>query len=290
MGKLVVFLSILFFSGSSDSGVVKKKAVVKQSGSGYGFTEGSAVAPDGRVFFTDQPNDRIYIWDEKKGISLFLENTNRSNGQYFDANGRLYACADLYNRIVAYDDDKIEVIFENYDGKHLNGPNDLWIAPDGSIYFTDPYYHRKYWKEGHKEVQEVRGVYFLSPEREVKRVIEDFVQPNGIVGSSDGKILYVSDISDRKTWKYDILPDGSLTNKTLFAPNGSDGMTIDSRGNVYLTYKKVWVYSPEGELTEEIEIPESPSNICFGGKRRNILFVTARTSVYTLKMKARGVQ
>ena len=124
----------------------------------------------------------------------------------------------------------------------------------------------------------------------VTRVINDYKQPNGIIGTPDGKTLYVADIEDRKIWRYDILPDGSLENKTYFAPHGSDGMTIDNRGNIYLTMGKVWVYSPEGELISEIEVPESPSNLCFGGEERNILFITARTSVYTLKMNVKGVQ
>jgi gluconolactonase len=291
MNKLIVIFALIsFFSKADKSQIIASKASVKQAGTGFLFTEGPAVDTDGRVFFTDQPNDKIFIWDEKKGISLFLENTGRANGLYFDQNGRLIACADLKNQLVAYADGEIEVVFENYKNKHLNGPNDLWIAPGGGIYFTDPYYHRKYWDEGHSEVQDARGVYYLSPDREIKRVIDDFVQPNGIIGTPDGKILYIADINDRKTWRYDILPDGSLANKTFFAAEGSDGMTIDNKGNVYLTYRKIRVYSPDGDLIEEIEIPESPSNVCFGGKKRNILFITARTSVYTLKMKVRGVQ
>ncbi len=170
----------------------------------------------------------------------------------------------------------------------MNGPNDLWITPQGGIYFTDPYYHRNYWEEGHAEEQDVRGVYYLSPEGRLIRVIDDYKQPNGIVGTPDGKTLYVADINDRKIWRYDIQPDGTLANKHLFAPNGSDGMTIDNQGNVYLTMGKIWVYSPQGELIEEIEVPENPSNVCFGGKRRDVLFITARTSVYSLKMRVRG--
>ena len=174
--------------------------------------------------------------------------------------------------------------------KHLSGPNDLWIAPNGDIYFTDAYYHRNYWPEGHTEVLEVRGVYHLTPNGAISRVISDYKQPNGIIGTPDGKTLYVADIEDEKIWKYSIANDGSLTDKTYFAPHGSDGMTIDHRGNIYLTMGKVWVYSPEGVLIEEIEIPESPSNICFGGEDRRTLFITARTSVYTLRMNVTGAQ
>lgn len=288
---IILISGISFNSHCQKSGIFSAGQKVLKAGSGYSFTEGPALAADGRVFFTDQPNDKIFIWDEKKGITLFLDNTGRANGLYFDPEGNLIACADLKNQLVTYGNNgEIELIYEDYGGKHLNGPNDLWITPSGGIYFTDPYYHRNYWNDGHKEEQDARGVYFLNSGGEIKRVIDDFVQPNGIIGTPDGKTLYVADINDRKIWRYDILPDGSLAGKTFFAPHGSDGMTIDNRGNIYLTYKKVWVYSPGGDLIEEIELPESPSNVCFGGKKRNILFITARTSVYTLKMRVRGVK
>jgi gluconolactonase len=269
--------------------LIAKNATIEQAGSGYAFTEGPAVAPDGKVYFTDQPNDRIHVWDEKNGISLWLEGTGRSNGMYFNQQGQLVTCADEKNQLAYFDENKkLQLIHEGFNNKHLNGPNDLWIAPNGGIYFTDPYYHRQWWPDGHKEIQDVRGVYYLSADGELTRVIDDFKTPNGLIGTPDGKILYVADIQDKKIWKYDILPNGSLANKTFFAPHGSDGMTIDNRGNVYLTMGKVWVYNPKGELIEEIEFPESPANICFGGKKRDILFVTARKGVYTLKMNVKG--
>ena len=270
--------------------LLDKNAQIEKVGSDFVFTEGPAVAPDGRVFFTDQPNDKIHIWDEKKGISLYLEGTGRSNGMYFNAEGQLLACADEKNQLVYFDEDKkLQVIHEGFEEKHLNAPNDLWIDPKGGIYFTDPYYHRKWWVEGHKEIQETRGVYYLSPNGKITRVIDDFETPNGLIGTPDGKTLYVADIQAKKIWKYTILSNGSLTNKTFFAPHGSDGMTIDNKGNVYLTSRKIWIYNPQGELIKELAPPESPSNVCFGGRKRNILFITARTSVYTLQMKVKGV-
>jgi gluconolactonase len=288
--NIIILLLIPLFAFAQKGNLIFQNAEIERQGTGFSFTEGATTAPDGQVFFTDQPNDRIYIWCENEGISLWLEETERANGMYF-ANGQLFACADEHNRIVVFDENKnMTILHEEYDGIHLNGPNDLWVAPNGNIYFTDPYYHRNYWAEGHRETQPYRGVYFLCTCGEVRRVINDFEMPNGIVGTPDGKTLYVADINAGKTWKYDILPNGNLANKTFFAPHGSDGMTIDEHGNVYLTImRKVWIYSPEGILLEEIEFPEAPSNIAFGGKERNILFVTARTSVYTLKMNVKGV-
>ena len=291
---LILILLTSFLAASAGNPKEKpllmaKGAQVTKAGGGFAFTEGPAVAPDGRVYFTDQPNDKIWIWSEKGTINTFTQISERSNGTYFNAKGELVTCADLHNRLVAFSKDgQRRILAEGFDGKHLNGPNDLWIAPNGGIYFSDPYYFRDYWEEGHQEVQPTRGVYYLSPDGKVTRVINDYKQPNGLIGTPDGKILYVSDIQDHKIWKYEIATDGSLRNKTFFAPEGSDGMTIDRAGNVYLTNQCVSVFNSKGENIAKIAIPEQPSNLCFGGKKRNILFITARTSVYILKMAIKG--
>ena len=283
-------ISVMCAQNNNNKDLIAKDAEIEKVETGYSFTEGSTANSDGIVYFTDQPNDKIYVWEEGKGVSLWLEGTERSNGMYFNAKDELLSCADEFNRIIAFNDNKeYRVIYENFDGKHLNGPNDLWELPNGGIYFTDPYYHRHYWKEGHTEVQDTRGVYYVSPEGEATLVSDKYIQPNGLVGTPDGKLLYVADINDRKIWKYDIMEDGSLSNRTLFANEGSDGMAIDNQGNIYLTMGKVWVFSPEGELIKEISVPESPSNLCFGGKNKDVLFITARTSVYTLKMNVKGI-
>lgn len=295
MKKIVLILFIcaasltLFAQEGQTPKLIAKGEIVTKAGGGYTFTEGPSVAPDGRVFFTDQPNNKIEIWNESGAITSFTGSGERANGTYFNRKGELVTCADLHNRLVAFSTEgQPRTLAENFEGIHLNGPNDLWIAPNGGIYFSDPYYHRNYWEVGHKELQPVRGVYYLNPDGKVIRVIEDYKQPNGLIGTPDGKTLYVSDINDRKIWKYAINPDGSLSNKTLFAPEGSDGMTIDKKGNVYLTNKTVSIYNAKGKHLTRIEVPEQPSNLCFGGKKRNILFITARTSVYTLKMSVKG--
>ena len=293
MTKIYLFacLLLLVFTGhTQNNDLIAKDAKVTKAGGGYSFTEGPSVSPDGRVFFTDQPNDKIDVWNENGSIATFMQPCDRSNGTYFNQKGELVACADLHNRLVAITMDKqMRTLAENYNGQPLNAPNDLWIAPNGGIYMSDPYYHRDYWEPGRKEVQDQRGVYYLNPEGKVIRVIDDYKQPNGLIGTPDGKTLYVSDINDGKIWKYSINADGTLSNKTFFAPEGSDGMTIDHRGNVYLTNKTVSVFDPSGKKIAAIEVPKMPSNVCFGGKKRNILFITARTSVYTLKMKVKGV-
>jgi len=293
MKKLNVTIIMVFFCFAvlaQTNQIIAPGAQVEKVKGDFAFTEGPAVAKDGKVFFTDQPNDRIYVWDENQGISLWLEGTNRSNGLYFNKKSQLVACADLNNELVYFDrDKKMHVIHAGFNGKLLNAPNDVWITPKGEFYFSDPYYHRDWWAKDRGEEQEVRGVYFVNKNGEIKRVIADYKQPNGLIGTPDGEILYVSDINDGKIWKYSIQKDGGLSDKTFFAPKGSDGMTIDNRGNVYITSGKVWIYSPAGELIQEIEVPENPANVCFGGKNRDVLFITARTSVYTLKMNVKGV-
>lgn len=272
--------------------IIADGAVMQKAGSNFGFTEGASVAKDGSVYFTDQPNDKIYRWNEKTGITVFLEKSERSNGTYFDKKGNLIACADLNNRLVKFTPDgkTIDLWSKGWDGKHLNGPNDVWPDNKGGIYFTDPYFFRDYWEAGHTEVQDTRAVYYLNPKGELIRVISDYKQPNGIVGTPDGKLLYATDQGNRTIWRYNIAADGTLTNKTSFAPSGSDGMTIDNQGNIYLSGRSILVFDKNGKKIADIPVPETPANICFGGKDRKTLFITAKTSVYTLRMNVKGVE
>jgi gluconolactonase len=272
--------------------VVAKGAKPVLISSEFQFTEGPTADASGNVYFTDQPNDRIWKWSPREGLSVFMENTGRSNGMYFDKDGNLISCADLNNELWSIAPDKtVTVLVRDYEGKKLNGPNDVWVHPNGGMFITDPFYKRNYWERTEKEIQS-EDVYCLSPDRKTLRVVATgLVQPNGIVGTPDGKTLYVADIGDRKTYVFDISPDGSLLNRRLFVEMGSDGMTIDSKGNIYLTGRGVTVFSPGGEKLGVIPIPEPwTSNVCFGGKDLKTLFVTASKSVYTVKMRVKGVR
>lgn len=273
--------------------IVAKKAELVKISDGYSFTEGPAVHMIGDVYFTDQPNNKIMKWSATRNeVSVFLEDTGRSNGMYFDRNKNLITCADMENQVLSIDEKgNIEVLIENFQGKKLNGPNDLWISPYGGIYITDPFYKRPYWKREAVMQQDGEHLYFLSADRlQFFRVDETLVKPNGVVGTYDGKKLYVADIGANKTYVYNIEEDGYLTNKKLFVEMGSDGMTIDNRGNVYLTGKGVTVFNPKGDQIAHIPIKENwTSNVVFGGGDRKTLFITAMGSVYTLQMKVRGV-
>jgi gluconolactonase len=271
--------------------IIAKGATITKAGEGYSFTEGPAVDPDGNVFFTDQPNDKILKWANDGTISVFMEGAGRSNGLYFDNEGNLLSCADLNNELWLIDKaKKVTVLVKDFEGKKLNGPNDLWVDPKGGIYFTDPFYKREYWSRTEKEIEK-ENVYYLSPDKKLTVAASDFVRPNGIVGSADGKTLYVADINARKTYSFKINDDGTLADRNLFAEMGSDGMTTDNKGNVYLTGKGVTVFDSSGKQIEHINIDEPwTANVCFGGKGQKTLFVTASKSVYTLKMKVKGVR
>ena len=261
--------------------------------SDYEFTEGPAVDKAGNVYFTDQPNNRILKWSCADGsINTYMQPAGRANGLYFDHEGNLLAAADQKFELWRIDPDKnVTVLLDEFDGKKLNGPNDIWVDPGGGIYFTDPYYQRPYWSRTRGE-QKKQQVYYLSPDLgELSVVGDDFVQPNGIIGSPDGKTLYIADIGDKKTYSFDIEADGRLSHKTVFCEMGSDGMTLDSQGNVYLTGDGVTVFNNTGKKIHHVPVPQNwTANVTFGGKDQKTLFITAMNSVYTLEMNVRGVR
>ncbi len=270
--------------------IVQEGAKPEKLSGEFAFSEGPASDAGGNVYFTDQPNDRIMIWSTGDRLSVFLQPSGRSNGMFFDRQGCLWSCADEKNEIWKISTDKkIEIIPLRFNGNSMNGPNDLWIAPDGGIYFTDPFYRRTWWEHSSMP-QEKQCVYYLGPDRQTLiRVADDLGRPNGIAGSPDGKMLYVADIENNLTWSYRIKADGTLSGKKLFCRLGSDGMTTDMKGNIYLTGKGVTVFDRRGKLIGNIEIPEDwTSNVCFGGKDHRSLFITASKSLYRLRTKMKG--
>jgi len=280
-------------ASSGNQGIIAPGAKVKKLADGFKFTEGPAVDADGNIFFTDQPNDRICKWSVDGKLSDFLKPAGRSNGLYFDKRGNLLACADMDNQLWSINPDgKATVLVKDYKGKLLNGPNDLWEDLKGGIYFTDPLYKRNYWTRNPAMQQDGQHVYYLTPgRRKLLRVTDDLVQPNGIIGTPDGRLLYVADIGDRKTYVYNIESNGTLSGKKLFCSMGSDGMTIDNEGNIYLTGRGVTVFNPAGEKIEHIPIDAGwTANVTFGGTDRDMLFITAQTSVYGLQMRVKGVK
>lgn len=256
----------------------------------FKFTEGPVSDKHGNFFFTDIVEGKIWKYSTEGELSLFMDKTGHSDGMYFDKKGNLITAADEKNELWSISQDKkVTVILDNYEGKRFNGPNDLWIDKKGGIYFTDPYYQRPYWDRKKSEL-DGEHVYYL-PKGSKKAIIVDnkLVKPNGIIGSADGKTLFVADIGDKKTYQYTINKNGSLSDRKLFTNMGSDGMTLDNKGNLYLTGNGVTVFNPIGEKIEHISVPGWTANVTFGGKERDILFMTSNKSVYTLKMKVKGI-
>ena len=230
-------------------------------GDQFQFTEGPALDSAGNLFFSDVRAARIYVLRPDGAIELFRENSGGANGLYFDAAGNLIACEGLNRRLTSTSPDgDITIIADSYEGKPLNKPNDLWIDPAGGIYFSDPAYGKT------EKFQDGEHVYYLRPDRsELIRVIDDLTRPNGLIGTPDGKTLYVADPAEEMIWKYAIQSDGSLRDKTRFAEVLCDGMALDELGNLYTTPESVKVYSPQGDLIEIIETPTRPTNVTFGG-------------------------
>jgi len=258
----------------------------------FTFTEGASVDKKGNVFFTDQPNNKIWEYGTDGKLSVFLDSAGRSNGMYFDHKGNLITCADEHDQLWSISPKKkIEVLVTDLNGHLMNGPNDIWVDNKGGIYMTDPYYQRDYWKRTRSDLDGEK-VYYLPKNSHHPVVVDSTVKkPNGIVGTPDGRDLYVADIGANKTYKYTINSNGTLSNRTLVIQQGSDGMTLDAEGNIYLCGNGVTIYSPTGVKIGHIAIHEPwTSNLCFGGKYKDVLFITASTAVYTLKMNVKGIE
>lgn len=267
---------------------VKPQLISKQ----FAFTEGASVDKKGNVFFTDQPNNKIWEYSTDGKLSVFLDNAGRSNGMYFDKKGNLITCADEKTEVWSISPKKeIKVLLKDFQGHLFNGPNDIWIAPNGGMYLSDPYYQRDYWTRKKSDLDGEKVYYVPKNSTTPIIVAADLRRPNGIVGTPDGKYLYVADISANKTYKYTINKDGTLTDKQLFVAQGSDGITLDNRGDLYITGKGVTVYNPQGRKIAHIQIDEPwTANLCFGGKNKDVLFITASKAFYSFQTKVKGVE
>ena len=283
-------LSVCGQSSNSLSGVIAPGAKLEKLSGEFQFAEGATCDAQGNVFFTDQPNNRIMEWSVDGKLTVFLQPAGRANGMYFSHNGQLLACADEKTELWSIAaDGKHTVLAKEFNGKPLNGPNDVWERPDGGLYLTDPFYKRDWWDYSQRP-QDGEHVYFLSADRKTfKRVTTDLVQPNGITGTPDGKTLFVADIRANKTYGYDIQADGSLAGKRLVCEKGSDGMTIDTEGNLYLTGRGVFVFDKKGNQIEHIAVPEPwVGNLCFGGKDKQTLFLAATKGFYSIRLNTKG--
>ena len=263
--------------------------------SGFRFTEGPAANAKGEVHFNDIPNEKLYKIDESGKLTVVRTGTNRANGLFFHGNGNLYACEGGAGAVVAYTSDGgRRVIADKYESKRFNAPNDLVIDKGGGVYFTDPFFGRR----TDKLPQGVYGVYYVNPKGTVTRLLSGLPKPNGILLSPDEKTLYVVCSGQADIMAYRVEKPGAIDKGRRFfslkqpegkTNTGGDGLTVDEKGNLYVTSRLgIQVISSAGKLVRILEFPEKPANCAFGGKDRKTLYVTARTSVYTMRLDARG--
>ncbi len=292
--KIIIFL-LLCFMIKVNAQVIKPGTKLILIDSSFSFTEGASTDKAGNVFFTDQPNNKIWEYNTNGKLSVFLYTSYRSNGMYFDAKGNLISCADETDELISITHDKkISVLINNYNDHILNGPNDIWINRlTGGMYITDPYYQRDYWTRKNPD-EDLGGekLYYLPPgKKEIVMADSNVIKPNGIVGTPDGEYLYVADMGAGKILRYDIQKDGSLKNKMLFINQASDGMTIDDKGNIYITGNGVTVFDSSGKKIDHINVPEQwTANLCFGGRNKDVLFITASKSLYKIQTTVKGVE
>jgi gluconolactonase len=290
----LVFVSffLLFLAGCTENADLSKEdlvesgATIQKLAGGFKYTEGPAVDAEGNVYFSDIRNNRIHKWSvAEKKMSTFRENSFGISGLYFDKDDNLYACQRAKGRIVSIaPDGKETVLADEYNGKPFNKGNDLWVDPKGGVYFTGRY-------PDHSPLRQYNGyVFYITPDRKnVIRVVDDYHKPNGIIGSKDGQILYITDRKSKKTYTHKINADGTLSDKKFFASVGSDGMTLDEKGNLYVTTDAVHIFSPDGKEIAVIKVPETPSNLCFGDKDSRTLFITAGKGFYSVQMAVAGM-
>lgn len=281
--------------------LVADDAEVERIATGFIFTEGPIWMPDNSLLFSDMPGDTRRRWREERGVEEVMKPSNKCNGMTLDDDGNLIVCEHATSSVVRERPGGTrETIASRYQGKELNSPNDVIVAADGSIIFTDPTYGRMPVFGVERECElEHRGVYRIPVGgSELELLFDDFVQPNGLCYSPDRTRLYVNDTERAHIRIWDANPDSSFANGRVFFDNiGTgvieegipDGMKCDEHGNVYVTGPKgIWVISPEAEHLGVIEFPENTGNLNWGGPDWKTLYVCASTSVYRVRMKVAG--
>jgi gluconolactonase len=282
--------------------LVAEDAEVEQIATGFTFTEGPIWMPDGSLHFSDMPGDKRRRWHPDEGVTVLRDPSNKCNGMTRDNDGNLIVCEHVTSSVVRESPDgRRETIATHWQGKELNSPNDVIVARDGSIIFSDPTYGRMpgFGLEREQEL-DFQGVYRLPGSGgEIQLLADDFAQPNGLCFTADESLLYINDTDHAHIRVFDVGPDHTLSNGRIFADGiGTgdmetgelvDGMKLDERGNVYVTGPAgVWVFNPAGEHIGTIGVPEVVGNVNWGDDDWTTLYIPASTSVYRVRMKVAG--
>lgn len=275
--------------------IVQEGAQMERIAAGFGFTEGPLWCGD-YLLFSDIPKNRIVrldMYSYGPEVTTFRSPSGNANGLTLDPSGRLVTCEGSARRMTRTElDGSITVLADRYKGKRINAPNDVVVRSDGSVYFTDPSFGET--PKG-KELT-FNGVYQIAPDGELILLIDDCVMPNGLAFSPDESILYVNDTRERHIRAFDVNPDGTVSNGRVFIkmegeePGSPDGMKVDKEGNVYCTGPGgIWVVSPDGKALGSIKVPEMASNFAWGDSDWKTLYITARPSIYRIKLAVPGV-
>jgi gluconolactonase len=261
---------------------------IEKFSTGYTFTEGPVWSRDGFLLFSDTPNNKIWRVVPGEKPEVFRDNSNGANGNTYDSKDRLYTCESRTRRVTRTDKKgKIEVLAEKWEGKRLNAPNDIVVRKDGHVYFTDP----AFGAQADTRELDFYGVYHITPRGELELIAKPKGRPNGIALSPNGRILYVANTDERNIRAYDVDRSGKVSNERIVIANidgPPDGIKVDEKGNIYVTANNLPIYSPTGKLLHTIELSEKPANCAFGDPDFKTLFITARTSVYRVRLDVKG--
>lgn len=252
------------------------------------FAEGPVWAREGWLIFCDVPSNRMMKFVPGEGTQVFRESSNGADGNAIDSQGRLYTCEAHARRVTRTDKKgKIDVVAERFEGKRLNAPNDITVRHDNHVYFTDPAFGNQ------ADARELNffGVYHITPKGDLEVIGKPKGRPNGITLSPSGKILYVTNSDEKKVYAYDLDKNGAASNERVLISGIDgvpDGIRTDEKGNLYIAAKGVLIYTSEGKLIRQVPLVEKPSNLAFGDSDMQSLYVTARTSVYRMRLPVKG--
>ena len=271
----LLFLPVLFISCEEDDEIPEiEEEELQTIVSDLQFAEGPAFY-NGSLYFSDIQANKIYKWDENTGSQVFISNSGAANGIYFDNNGDMIVCQGGNKQLVSIDSSgETTVITDKFNSASYNEPNDVWVAPNGNIYFTDPVYTGALSQTG-------EYVYCVKPSTgEVIKVIDDLVKPNGIIGNANGSTLYVADHGASKIYQYSVSSDGTLGSKQLFAAVKADSLSIDNSGNVYAASERILIFNSSGQQINTIDIPGTITNICIVEGTGKVAYITTHNRVY----------
>lgn len=280
--------------------IITEGAEMEKLADGFQFTEGPVwIDGEDALYFSDIPASITRRWSAEKGVEVLRSPNDKSNGMFFDHDGKLLVCQHGKRRVVKWSGgEDIEVIVDSFEGKKFNSPNDIVVRKDGMLYFTDPPYGltEAFGEPGEKEL-DFQGVFRTNPERtEVFLLNDTFFRPNGLAFSPDEKILYVNDSEEFYIKAFDVTESGDLDNERMFAEVPSDekgnpdGMKVDTEGNVYVSGSRgLYVYNPKGEQIDFIEVPEVIGNFAFGDADKKSIYFTASTSLYRIRVCIQGM-